>query len=118
MSHIATIETKFKDKKVLKKTCDRLGIRYENVTNYKFYDGTRKSGLAIYLSGWKYPAVITDEGEIFYDNYNGSWGSIEKLNKVKDYYGLEKAKKAARSKGYSYKERKNKDGNLQLVVNV
>lgn len=104
MSHTAKIKTEFTDKECLKKACQRLGIECKEVTNERLYDGTTKSGLAIYLKNWRYPLIIDENNEAFYDNYNGSWGKIEEFYNLKTYYGVEKSKKLARIKGYSTRE--------------
>lgn len=118
MSHTVKNEIDLKDTQVLEKTLHRLGVRSEQVENYTMFDGKKVSGLAIYLKGWRYPAVLTTNGELFYDNYNGSWGDITELNTLKQYYGVEKTKKLARVKGYSVTETTNKDGLPQVVINV
>jgi hypothetical protein len=104
MSHTAKIQTEFTDKDCLKKACERLGIKFKDVQNERLYDGTTKSGMAIYLPNWRYPVIIDENNEAFYDNYNGSWGKIEEFHNLKTYYGVEKAKKLARVKGYSTRE--------------
>jgi hypothetical protein len=118
MSHIASIDIELKDIEALKEACKRLNIKFENVENYKFYDGTRKSGLAIHLPNSKYPMVLDNNGKAYFDNYNGRWGDLAELDKVKDHYGLELTKRQAKVKGYTFYERKTQDGKIQLVVNV
>lgn len=119
MSHLATVEIELNDIDVLKETCKKLDIDYEIVNDYEFYDGSIRSGFAIHLDGWKYPAIVSNDGsEIYMDNYNGSWGDISELNRVKQYYGVEKAKKAARRQGYSYREVKNDVGEIELRIKV
>jgi gamma-glutamylcyclotransferase (GGCT)/AIG2-like uncharacterized protein YtfP len=116
MSHIATIDIEFKDLNILKETCKRLSLKMEQVNNYRFYDGNTASGTAVYLEGWKYPMVITGDGKAVYDNYNGSWGKIEKLNTLKQYYGVEKSKKMARLKGMTCREVKLENGQIKLFI--
>ncbi|MFW6007897.1 MAG: hypothetical protein ACOCP8_01420 [archaeon] len=119
MSHLATVEIEFNDIETLKKTCEKLGIKHEMVKNFEFYDGSKRSGLALYFDGWRYPVVVSENGsEIYMDDYNGAWGDINDLNQVKQHYGVEMTKKLARRKGYSYQEVKNDDGKIEVRVRV
>ena len=104
MSHTVTTKTELKDKECLKKACERLKVKYEEVTNYRLYDGTVKSGVAIHLPDWNYPVIIDENNDAFYDNYKGNWGDIKHFNDLKTYYGVEKTKKLARAKGLSARE--------------
>jgi hypothetical protein len=118
MSHIATVEVKFKDANVIKAAAQKLGYECKEVKNYKFYDGTVKSGISVQLPGWSYPVVFTEDGEAFFDNYNGHWGKQEELNKFTQHYGVEKAKKQAKIKGWNYREVKGQNGEVKVVINV
>lgn len=118
MSHIAKVDIQFKDHKCLEEAAKRIGVRTERVKNYRFYDGTIASGTAVYLDGWKYPVVVKEDGEAVYDNYNGSWGTEDKLNKLKQHYGVEVAKKQAHLKGYTCTETVTADGKIKLKVQV
>lgn len=104
MSHTVKTQTELKDKDCLKKACERMKIKYEEVTDYRLYDGTTKSGVAIHLPNWRYPVIIDENNEAFYDNYNGSWGDIKEFAELKTFYGIEKTKKLARTKGLTARE--------------
>ena len=72
---------------------------------YKLFDDTRHKGRAVHLTGWRYPIVVdTETGKVAYDDYHGKWGNVADLNKLKGYYGVEVATRAARAKGYSVRE--------------
>jgi len=117
MSHIATVDIEFKNIQVLKNVCKKLNIKCEEVKNFSFYDGTKKSGLAVHLPNWRYPMIL-DNGKVYFDNYHGNWGKMSEFDKVKDHYGLELSKQQAIIKGYTFHERKTQDGKIQLVINV
>lgn len=102
MSHTMNINIEIKDKAALLAACERLGLKVEEGT-FNLYSSTEE-GIGVFLEGWKYPIVIKKDGSVSYDNYNGSWGKIDELNKLKAYYGLEKAKIEARKQGYSVYE--------------
>jgi len=96
------IKIELHDREALEYACQRLGLTIIE-GKHKLYSSTEE-GLAVCLSGWKYPVVIKNDGTIAYDNYSGSWGKPEELNKLRAYYGVEKAKIEARKKGYSVYE--------------
>jgi gamma-glutamylcyclotransferase (GGCT)/AIG2-like uncharacterized protein YtfP len=105
------------DRSALLRACQRLNIKVEEGT-FKFYSSTEE-GLGIFLDGWKYPAVLKKDGSISYDIYKGNWGDISKLNELKTYYGLEKAKAEARKKGYLTYEIKNpQNQELELRIRI
>ena len=73
--------------------------------------------VGIKFADWKYPVVVKDNGTVAYDNYNGSWGDIARLNELKAYYGLEKAKIEARRAGRSVYESVDEQTN-DLVLRI
>lgn len=102
MSHTMNIEIELHDRAALEAACQRLGVRMiEGI--HRLYQ-TVEEGIGICLPGWKYPVVVKDDGSVAYDNYGGSWGNISEFNKLRAYYGVEKAKIEARKRGYSVQE--------------
>jgi len=116
MSHTMNIKIELHDRAALEAACQRLGLSFTEGT-HKLY-ATNENGIGIKLPGWQYPIVVKSDGTIAYDNYNGHWGKIEELNKLRAYYGLEKAKIEARKKGYSVYETQDQEGNLVLRIQV
>jgi len=117
MSHTMNINLEIHDRDALLAACQRLGLTITE-GRHKLYSSTEE-GIAISLPGWRYPVVIKSDGTVAYDNYNGNWGKIEELNKLKAYYGLEKAKAEARKKGYSVYETFNaRTQELELRIQV
>ena len=116
MSHTMNIQIEMHDKAVLLSACMRLGITAIEGC-HKLYNSTEK-GLGISLKDWRFPVVVKADGSVSYDNYNGSWGHIDRFNELKSYYGLEKAKIEARKQGYSFYETANQDGDMQLKIRV
>jgi len=113
------IEIEMHEKAALQAACRRLRLELKENQKVRFYDGTQAEGIAIKLPGWKYPIVVKNDGTVAYDNYNGRWGDISELNKLKAYYGIEKAKIEARKKGYDFIEsydRINKKLKLRIIV--
>jgi len=117
MSHTMNIQLELHDRDALLAACERLGLTMTE-GRHKLYS-TTEEGIAISLPGWKYPIVIKEDGSVAYDNFNGSWGKEEELNKLKAYYGLEKAKIEARKKGYSvYESFNDRTQELELRIKV
>lgn len=102
MSHTVKIEVELTDINALKTTCNRLNLKFEENSIANLY-ADQQRGFVIHLPNWRYP-IIVNNGNVFYDNYNGQWGDIAELNKLKMYYGVEKVKALARAKGYAYRE--------------
>ena len=113
MSHTAKIELQLTDKETVKQTAKTLGIKTEEGTFSLF--STKEEGIGLFLPGWKYPAVVKEDGSVAYDNYNGKWGNIQELYKFKNKYAVEKTKKEAKRKGYAVKEEKIK-GKIRLTL--
>ncbi len=116
MSHTMNIKTEMRDKEALLAACERLGTRMEEGT-FSLY-ASREKGLGVFLSDWSLPVVVKEDGTISYDNYDGEWGNITELDRLKDAYGLEKAAMEARKQGYSVFETTDEQGHLQLRIRV
>jgi len=117
MSHTMNINLEIHDRVALLAACKRLGLAMTE-GRHKLYQ-TTEEGVAISLPGWKYPVVVKSDGTVAYDNYNGSWGKIEELNKLKAYYGLEKAKAEARKRGYSvYESYNDRTQEIELRIQI
>jgi hypothetical protein len=86
MSHRTTVKTEFRDPVRLALACDHLGITYQRGEfRERFYqrDDFGEGDFKMKLKGWEYPVVVnTKTGEVHFDNYNGDWGDIERLNDV------------------------------------
>ena len=108
MSHTAVVKTKITDIEILKEVLNRLGLPYEEKNSVKLFVGvkTAKRGVVVQLPGWRYPILIDiANGKIYYDNYNGKWGSYEELEKLLNEYALEKVLKELQRK-YKFSRRK------------
>jgi gamma-glutamylcyclotransferase (GGCT)/AIG2-like uncharacterized protein YtfP len=117
MSHTLDIETEIHDLTALSAACNRLNIKMETGQHRLF--NTTETGTAVFLEGWRYPAVIKEGGKVAFDNYEGSWGDMARLNELKAYYGLEKSKIEARKKGYSvYESRNDQTRKLELKIRL
>lgn len=117
MSHTMNIEIEMHDRAAVLAACERLQFRTEEGEHRLC--SSNEAGLAVYLPEWLYPVVIKEDGSVAFDNHHGRWGSMDELNKLKAYYGLEKAKAEARRKGYLVYETTNENTReLELRIRV
>lgn len=117
MSHTLNIRIEMHDLEALELACQRLELKMVNGIHQLY--SSKEEGIGILLPNWRYPIVIKNDGTISYDNYNGNWGDIAELNKLKAYYGIEKAKIEARKKGFTVFENYNEEKKeLELIVKM
>ncbi len=116
MSHIVTIQTKVRDPVAVTAACRRLGLAEPQHGTAQLFSG-QATGLLIKLPGWLYPAVVhTDTGQVQFDNFGGTWGQPEHLDRFLQAYACEKAKIEARKQGYSVTEQPLADGSIRLSI--
>ena len=73
MSHIVKVTTQIKDAAAVTAACRRLGLAEPAVETVKLFT-SQATGLAVRLSGWRYPVVCdVASGEVKFDNYGGRW---------------------------------------------
>ena len=118
MSHIVQIKTEVRDANAISAACKRLGLAAPVEGKFRVY-AVERSGIGINLPGWSYPVVCNVEtGAVDFDNYNGSWGKQEELDKFLQAYAVEKAIYEAQKGGYSVYEEMLPDGSIKLNITV
>lgn len=118
MSHIVQIQTEVRDAAAVRAACARLGLPSPVEGVARLYSGN-VAGLAVQLPGWRYPVVCnTATGELKYDNYRGSWGSSQNLDRFLQAYAAEKAKLEARRQGHAVTEQRLPDGSIRVTIHV
>jgi hypothetical protein len=116
MSHVVTIQTKVHDPAAVAAACRRLGLLEPVQDTARLYGGDA-TGLLVQLPGWQYPVVLdTPTGTLAYDNFGGAWGAQKELDRFLQAYAVERAKAAARAKGYVVREQALTDGSIQLQI--
>ena len=115
MSHVATIALEFRDAAALGEAAAacRLDLRQETVT---FYDGTRVTGTAVRLRGWRYPVVVDAAGRLHYDHYEGHWGDLAHLHRFRQAYAKAATTRFARARGYLVTRTAQADGTVRLAL--
>ena len=118
MSHIVSIKTQVRDPLAIAAACRRLKLPEPTHGTAKLYSA-EVTGLLVKLPDWLYPVVCdTANGELHFDNFNGSWGLQEHLDHFLQGYAVEKAGIEARKRGHSIVEQLLVDGSIKLTVNV
>jgi hypothetical protein len=116
VSHTTTIELEIKSLSALATACRETATPYEELTSVRLFDGTLiEDCFAFTPQGWRFP-VAAKNGQLKYDNYEGAWGDVAELNRVKQRYAVNVQKEAARSRGYRVREERLTDGRVKLVV--
>lgn len=85
MSHTVTVDIKIKNREAAIKAAQAMGAQVIGEGHHRLFS-SEHDGLAIKFPKWNYPVVIGKEGEVYYDNYNGAWGSMTDLETLKDNY--------------------------------
>ncbi len=118
MSHVVTIATEVRDLEVLELSCDRLRISHPVFGKVRLFSAEH-TGHAVQLAGWRYPVVFDlPQGRVYYDNYEGRWGSMTRFDEVRQAYAVEKTRIEARRAGHSVTEQALADGSVRLTVHV
>jgi hypothetical protein len=118
LSHIVTIKTEVRDPQAIAAACRRLGLS-EPVTGTATLFSGEVSGLLVRLPDWLYPVVLdTATGQIHYDNYNQAWGKQAHLDRLLQFYAVEKARIEARKRGHNVVEQALPDGSIKLTINM
>ena len=115
MSHIVKSKIEVKNVGCLEKAIEKCGLQNLGNKTHELYGGQRATGIAISLPGWNYPVVINPEnGEVKYDNYNGSWGKQQELDKLMQRYSAEVTNEQALMAGFDVQEQQLENGDLEL----
>lgn len=115
MSHVVTITTEIRDTAILPAVCERLGLDPPREASVKFFSGTAR-GTVVQLPGWRYPVVIEPDGTLRYDNYEGRWGDLGRLQELRQAYAVEKVYREAQRLRYRVSENRRADGSVRLVL--
>ncbi len=103
MSHSENLEVRFYSTEALSYAAEKVGATLDmTVKEHKMFDGRRVKGRSVKFNDWKYPVIIDEEGIATYDNYNGAWGKVERLNKFTQQYTVDAARRAAVADGLTH----------------
>jgi hypothetical protein len=118
VSHIVQIQTEVRDPTAVAAACRRLALPEPVHGTATLFSG-EATGLLVKLPDWLYPVWIdTASGTLKFDNYGGSWGDQEHLDRFMQAYAVEKAAIEARKKGFTVAEQTLTDGSIRLTIQV
>jgi hypothetical protein len=87
------------DPRALKAAVEAMGGQFLGEGQYKLYSSS-EIGLGFRLPGWTYPCICRSDGTLAYDDYNGAWGNVNDLQRLKGAYAIEAARLAAQDLGW------------------
>jgi len=98
-SHTSTVRIELRDDRALKAAVEALGGQFLGQGQYKLYS-SQEAGVGFRLPGWTYPLVSRADGSLAYDDFNGHWGNVADLERLKGAYAIEAARLAAHELGW------------------
>ena len=122
MSHFTTIETQVRDIDALQSACEELGLQVqENASARGYGSQTRQGEYVIKLKGPYDIAVNRQENGSFGLACDWWGGHVEKevgknYGRILQLYGVHKASREARRKGYTVRRKQHADGAIKLVI--
>lgn len=99
MSHTVTIDVKFKNQEAAVKVAELMNATVLGEGTHRLYASSH-TGLGIKFPRWQYPVVIDKDGKVFYDNYNGAWGSASDMETFQEKYAMEVIKAECEQLGW------------------
>lgn len=115
MSHMVEIDTKLTSLPDILAAASEVGATVEQNSSQRFYSGDTFTGTVVRLKGWKYGAVIDSEGALHFDNYNGTWGKQDELEKFQQQYTLAAFRRATPNR-YKIKTKAMEDGRIHVSI--
>ena len=122
MSHFTTIQTQIKDTEALAAACHELGLTLApNVEARGYGTNKRRGDLVIQLKG-PHDISLNKGGDGTYGLSTDWWGGhVEKevgknCGRLLQLYGVHKASREARRKGYTTRRQTLKDGAIKLTI--
>lgn len=87
MSHTVKMQVNLTNKQAIENACKILGHQYLGDGSHRLFGSTEK-GTGFKLKGWNYPCIVKENGEMAFDNYNGSWGNMNDFEAFKEAYSV------------------------------
>lgn len=99
MSHTCTVKAEYADLDALHRAVLAMGGSIVPGTAHKLY-GSEEIGNAFQLHGWRYPIVVRADGTLAYDDFQGAWGKVSDLERLKAEYMVTVAQASAEALGW------------------
>ena len=122
MSHFATIQTQIRDIEALRDACAEMGLLVLQNTEARGYGTNRHHGEHVIALKGPYDIALNRQPDGAYGLTTDWWdGHVEKevgkdYGKLIQLYGVHKAMREARQRGYSVQRFLLKDGAIRLTI--
>jgi len=98
-SETARIKVEYDDPGALECAVKSLGGTWIGMGKHDLFS-SEETGFGFKLPKWRYPIVLSVGGELHYDDYHGSWGNVQDLEKLKGQYAIALAETQAQNLGW------------------
>ena len=122
MSHFSTIHTQIRDIEALRAACAELGLGLSENSQARGYNDNRVPGEVIIRLNGPYDIALNRQADGSYGLTADWWnGHVERevganYGRLLQLYGVHKATREARRKGYSVRRQPLKDGSIKLCI--
>lgn len=122
MSHFTTIETQVRDIAAVRAACDEMGLTVLENTDARGYGTKRLRGDYVIRLKGRYDVALNKQADGAYGLTTDWWGGDVEKEVGKSYgrllqlYGVHKASREARRKGYTARRKTLRDGSIKLVI--
>lgn len=116
MSHAATMQTQFTHEPHIRKAAEICGAKYEAEVCERRVSNKTAVGRAVHLDGWYLPIVISESGEVLYDDYKGHWGDMKKLDQFKQAYEVSVSMATLGLDNMTITQRVLPNGDIELIA--
>jgi len=124
MSHFATIKTQIKDIQALRDACAEMGLLVLQNTGARGYESNRHRGEYVIALKGPYDIALNRQPDGAYGLTTDWWGDhVEKevgknYGKLLQLYGVHKAMREARQRGYSVQRAALNNGAIKLSIGL
>jgi hypothetical protein len=122
MSHFTTIQTQVRDIELLREACAELGLELCENAQARGYSGNRLPGEVVIRLKGPYDIALNLQADGSFGMTADWWnGHVERevganYGRLLQLYGVHKATREARRKGYSVRRQPLKDGSIKLCI--
>jgi hypothetical protein len=105
-SHTVKVRVEFANAAALAAAVAAVGGEYIGRGEFELFERERGggrqrfAGLGFRLPGWNYPLIAQAGGELAFDNFNGHWGDVADLDRLRAEYAAAAAELAAAALGW------------------
>jgi hypothetical protein len=106
-SHTVKVRVEFSNAAALAAAVAALGGEFIGCGEFELFErergGNRQkiAGLGFRLPGWNYPLIAQPGGDLAFDNFEGYWGNIADLDRLRAEYAAAAAVQAAAALGWA-----------------